>query len=335
MTKIKQLDFFRFLAAIIVIFLHQGKNTTWYNSLPSIFHQGQLMVLFFFVLSGFVLTYRYYNENINLKKYYISRLNKLIPLYYFSLFLFFIFNPISINKIPYALLGIQSLIPSKALLFNYPTWALSAEFIFILLFPYLIKFYKHIQIKNFVIITLIYSIIVYSIYLLLVPFYDNIFIREFLIYNPLMHLPVFLLGMITFYFYKKSGLKNNSLVIILILFFISLLSKFSNRYFPIYIIIGGYLFSLFIYFLSTDNSFISKILSNNFFYNLGALSYPMFLFHIPIAYFFIKIFNFNFDNSQYLIYLFSTIFFSEIIIVLQKKCMLPGINIFKIVNINY
>ena len=90
MKKIKQLDFFRFLAANIVIFLHQGKNTTWYNSFPSIFHQGQLMVLFFFVLSGFVLTYRFYDENINLKKFYFSRLEKLLPLYYLSLIISYI-----------------------------------------------------------------------------------------------------------------------------------------------------------------------------------------------------------------------------------------------------
>ena len=134
-----------------------------------------------------------------------------------------------------------------------------------------------------------------------------------------MHLPVFILGIVTYHYYKNSKTKNNFFEISIILFSISFLVRFSNRNNPFYIIIGGYFFSFFIYYLSSDDYIFSNLFSKNFLVKLGELSYPLFLFHIPISYFFTRFFNFNFENNQYLIYLFSTLIFSKLILILQKK----------------
>jgi len=102
----------RFFAALSVIITHIellktsfGFKSYWKN--PVIFNLGGIGVCFFFVLSGFLITYLLLVEkqkykSIKVKEFYIRRILRIWPLYYFILILgFFILPVFDIIHIPY------------------------------------------------------------------------------------------------------------------------------------------------------------------------------------------------------------------------------------------
>jgi peptidoglycan/LPS O-acetylase OafA/YrhL len=111
------LNAYRFLAALLVVFHHVEQiryNAHLVNLKQySLFNNGGLAVQFFFVLSGFLITYLLFNElestkNISLPTFYLKRILRIWPLYYVLVFLGFVVLPLAmskqasfINKFPY------------------------------------------------------------------------------------------------------------------------------------------------------------------------------------------------------------------------------------------
>jgi peptidoglycan/LPS O-acetylase OafA/YrhL len=102
----------RFFAAFAVIVTHIellkpsfGFNTLWFN--PFFQMLGSLGVYFFFVLSGFLITFLLLTErektgNIQIKKFYIRRILRIWPLYFLMVVLgFFILPQFELIHIPY------------------------------------------------------------------------------------------------------------------------------------------------------------------------------------------------------------------------------------------
>ena len=108
MKKYSQFEIFRFIGAFSVLFFHVVKFD---NNIPVIFKNGPIWVYFFFLLSGFLLSYSYSKKEINIKKFYLTRLFKFYPLYIFSLMLLFKRS----GKMIYHIFLIQSWIFGKAL----------------------------------------------------------------------------------------------------------------------------------------------------------------------------------------------------------------------------
>ncbi len=94
----KNLDGLRGVAALAVVFFHAAN---WFNSPDTSFYQGiyrmfsfnnlggELGVLFFFILSGFLITYLLFQEQssngtIGVGSFYMRRLLRIWPLYYLS-----------------------------------------------------------------------------------------------------------------------------------------------------------------------------------------------------------------------------------------------------------
>ena len=75
MKRFFVLDFYRTLAAIFVLLGHSGFQIL-----------GETVVNFFFVLSGFILAFRY-QEDFDYKKFVIDRISRLFPLHWLSLVL--------------------------------------------------------------------------------------------------------------------------------------------------------------------------------------------------------------------------------------------------------
>lgn len=101
------LDGLRFFSFLLVFFSHSFnvdniaiKKTIWYNFIKvKLFSDGDIGVSFFFVLSGFLITYlllveNELSQNINVIKFYIRRVLRIWPLYYAVLFFGFIIFPI-------------------------------------------------------------------------------------------------------------------------------------------------------------------------------------------------------------------------------------------------
>src|SRR5688500_7405803 len=88
MSNIKQLPSLtgiRFLAVTMIFLLHYNTPLLG-KQLYAVFNQFYLGVNLFFVLSGFLICYNYGKEasleKTFLKKYYINRLGRIMPLYF-------------------------------------------------------------------------------------------------------------------------------------------------------------------------------------------------------------------------------------------------------------
>lgn len=180
----KGLNTLRFFAAYFVV-LHHGETIRAKYGLPnfedfSFFKNGSLAVSFFFVLSGFLITYLLLSEikktdNISLPKFYMRRVLRIFPLYYLLVFIGLIAIPIFLNLIhfpntqPYdtATGGVLFLFflsfVVNALFGSHllePLWSIGVEEYFYLIWAPLFKFFKDHILKVIVGVILVKSFIV-------------------------------------------------------------------------------------------------------------------------------------------------------------------------------
>jgi len=103
----ENLDGLRFLCFLSVFFFHsfytefdEIKNIPLYHFLKrDVFGNGNIGVNFFFVLSGFLITFllieeKKLNGQINVKKFWIRRILRIWPLYFFCVFFGFVIFPV-------------------------------------------------------------------------------------------------------------------------------------------------------------------------------------------------------------------------------------------------
>lgn len=96
----------RFVAAYLVVLFHIEETRKMFN-LPnlteySVFQQGPLAVTFFFVLSGFLITYLLLREhahtaNVDVGKFYMRRVLRIWPLYYLMVFIGLVLIPAAVK----------------------------------------------------------------------------------------------------------------------------------------------------------------------------------------------------------------------------------------------
>jgi peptidoglycan/LPS O-acetylase OafA/YrhL len=172
----KGLDILRFLAAALVILAHSHYHLnelgiSWHNNWK-IMYQGRTAVLFFFTLSGFLLTSLAIQEqgrngSFNTRKFYYRRLLRIWPLYYgivlLSCLFVFILLPVFYPAfdirfpMPVSLLCMVFFVPNYLRangITNFGAinglWSIGVEEMFYLLFPLLILLHK--KIKNYILI---------------------------------------------------------------------------------------------------------------------------------------------------------------------------------------
>ncbi|WP_419696284.1 acyltransferase family protein [Mesorhizobium muleiense] len=147
-SAITPLTSLRFFAAIYVLVFHSGshlfENGRWPEPITNLLRNGYLGVSFFFVLSGFILTYSYagrLKSAADLKVYGLGRFARIYPLYALALILWLPISAEPYENGPLALATVFMVqswgaIPSPAAYFwNMPAWTLSVEVFFYLLFP--------------------------------------------------------------------------------------------------------------------------------------------------------------------------------------------------------
>lgn len=143
--RIDQLTGLRYFAAVLVFVSH----FSWNGANPAIgrlAEQGYVGVSFFFVLSGFILSYSYSDRlrsrSLSYGKYLLLRAARLTPLHFATAAFVIAFplysNPISPLKTVFNLSYLQSWIPNSFYYFslNGPSWSLSDEmFFYVCVFP--------------------------------------------------------------------------------------------------------------------------------------------------------------------------------------------------------
>lgn len=201
--------------------------------LNAFFNMGSMMMVGFFMLSGFVLYYNYHDINFykryNIITYYKKRFISIYPVYfsfvvyvYITRYAFIKPDFKSYLAIPLELLGVQSFFPQFFnKLGNGGAWFISVLFFLYFLSPFLMYIVKHLIKRPFLALIFLYLI---TLYLPLLQATLGIYLYA----NPIYRVPEFFMGMIlaNLFIKNKDKAKNNCfsmlcLIIAILLYYIS------------------------------------------------------------------------------------------------------------------
>lgn len=317
----------RFFSYFVVFLSHLPYEL--FGKLTFLHLNGALGVYFFFILSGFLITYILLEQkSINFKKFFVRRILRIWPMYY-SILLFAFLSPFIIR-----FLGLNSSdvgyepnwFMSCLFLENYKIihhggfanvsplpvlWSVCIEEHFYIIWGLVLVFIN----KNKLVYAMI-SIIIMS-YISRYFFYKN----DLMFKDILTNFDYFMYGAIAAYFmiYKKEktlSLINKcpsyikSLVIILTLFYVFLYNYISFDYYVLIqpLVFGCLFTALLLIFLPRNNVF--KISSKSIFSKLGVYTYSLYLNHVIIINLLIQVFRkMNIDfKSFYLLFIFLAFF---------------------------
>jgi exopolysaccharide production protein ExoZ len=282
-TPKKYLDIvqiFRGLAALMIVFHHinpsisfyQENNFELFNIVASI---GKYGVDFFFILSGFIITYTNYNKKgivSYLKKRFLRIYVPYIPISLVVLFLYLNYNNISNGSRDISVLTSLTLFPHGSPALSV-AWTLTYEMMFYILFVLCLINKK---LWNLFIIFWTVSIIVVNVYYMEITSHIPILRHLFSFYNV-----EFILGYILGRIFLKNYIIRKDYIIALII--VSTVFLIHGKYFAIYTpdLILNLLFSIaafgiVYYFLTYRNKTIPK---KNIFMLIGNATYSIYLVH--------------------------------------------------------
>jgi len=333
-TKIyfENLNAIRFIAAILVI-LHHIEQQKFFFGIPNLWHNGvvriigNLGVVLFFVLSGFLITYLLFVEQkvtntIGIKKFYIRRALRIWPLYFLIIILsFFILPQFSFFTIPgfgkdmvsqnffVKILLYVVFLPNMAVsVFGgvpYATqaWSIGAEEQFYLVWPLLNKYIKN---KWAIMLGVIVFYVVVKLFIklnranpsfeILEKFWDSVPI-DCMAIGGIFALVLFETSRLTIFlrnlFFSKV---TQSVVIAAVILFISIGFSVPFFQYEFYSVLFGILI---INFAANKNRIFS--MENPVTNFLGKISYGLYMYHLIAITIAIRITQ-NFGYSSYSIY---------------------------------
>ncbi|MFN4363282.1 acyltransferase family protein [Chryseobacterium hispalense] len=331
--KISQITFTRFVAAMAIVISHFNKDLFLYKIrfIADIFLRANVGVSYFFILSGFIMIIAYHRkEKIGYRDFYRNRVARIYPLYVVGLLLYFVtrYYDFSFYKTFLYLSGVQSWIPGKALILNFPGWSISVEFLFYLLFPWLYNYLYSKGNKSIWVIavliwigTQVFSNLYTNSLSYKGPHTDS---HEFIHYFPLWHINEFLIGNLAGLLFVRNRREKNHDLAIALLFIGILLSlifiplNFHNGLMAVF-------FVPVIYLISCNNGVISKVFSLKPLEFLGEISYAIYIIHIPVLYivrsFLWDYFQVSESNVIFWIYILVLIFVSAVFYQFVEKPM--------------
>jgi peptidoglycan/LPS O-acetylase OafA/YrhL len=362
MKKIDSLTFLRFIAALIVVIFHYGRDSKLILFAKPFITSGPQMVSLFYVLSGFVMLVSHINKkNDNLRNYYVARVARIVPVYLIALLISIYFDfGRGINNSKALLLNftfLQSWFSPYPLSFNSPAWSLSVEAFFYLIFPLIIFFIKNsgISWKKLSVISLLIYFFTQAILssLLNAKLITTIpsAAHDLINYFPLSHFCSFLLGVAAGFLYvnNKDKFNNTGFVASIILvgciiFNIAMLQYrgLLGKFFPFPLAASSSFFSLPFTFLILSvvysKNILTKVMAIPLFVILGEASYSLYILQKPVYLLYNKFlaklltntFQFNKDSSfyAYLIILIIISVVSFYLIELPGKKVIQNFNLY-------
>jgi peptidoglycan/LPS O-acetylase OafA/YrhL len=161
----------RFFAALAVLLMHLAPYFPPPIWLRPLIFAGGLGVVFFFVLSGQVLTWNYAHQlqdKLSLRTYFLHRVARIYPLY---LLILLIFLGIALangtetvwsafKSWPVHALALQAWVPNLALQqsWNAPGWSVSSECFFYAMLPAIIAFRQRVSKRTLWMTSIVYSL---------------------------------------------------------------------------------------------------------------------------------------------------------------------------------
>lgn len=301
--KLDQLTSLRFFAALMIV-IHHSVDLFGIRSIGVNFGQG---VSFFFVLSGFILTFVYPKLDtwLAIKQFWRARIARIWPAYFASFLLgFWLIHYSWDSKTAAAnLFMVQAWIPLSTYYFSYNAvaWSVSTEFFFYLAFPFILyNWNKNWLIKFLFSSVVLIALIVFSNRLSLPGYGDpriglngSLVTQHGLLYiHPLSRIFEFIFGMcIALVWRRKTEIKWNPLLATgyelgaitlcaMSMYYMNFIAAWSNS-----LLLGGsaalwlthsgsvFVFGLLIYILAQGRGKISRILARPFLVVLGEISF--------------------------------------------------------------
>lgn len=274
-------------------FLEISKSDFSRSLYANLFREGYIGVSFFFILSGFVLAYKY--QDIILKKqkskktFFIARVARIFPLHILT---FIIAIPLTYNIFVHRKLHwfaqavtnftlTQSYIPKSSIYFSFngPSWSISDEMFFYLLFPFLLFLIFKFRKRYFLFLAII-SIV--PLLTLVIPssYYHHIFYISPFVRIFDFSIGVYLYNMYKIFSSKKSAINYDfmeisSILLLSLFFFFHQQIPQVARYSFYYWLPMSYL----IFSFSFQGGMVSKLLSKKIFFHLGEISFGFYMFH--------------------------------------------------------
>lgn len=273
----------RFIAALAVVIFHYDKNQQLFPMGVCTFGYGA--VTFFFILSGFILTYTHGTPgglNVSIRRFTQSRLLKILPAYYLALIIAlpFLLSALHRGAVDWGLLLVpallQSWFPPAALYWNIPAWSLSNEIFFYALFPAIWWAFRRASP-----ITLIAStfgmILAVDVLRAALPTTEYWF--NFSAYFPLFTLPQFMLGVAMGRLYLLRGAMPQSNAVFITtsaaLCIIVALQMTNSA-------VLSLVFGLMIYAMADLKGYALNVMSVRPLVALGNASYALYILHVPV-----------------------------------------------------
>ncbi len=307
----------RFFAAAAVVITHVellkdviGLPNNWKN--PLLFNLGGLGVYFFFVLSGFLITYlllveKEKSKTISVKQFYLRRIFRIWPIYYLLVFLaFFVFPHIPILHLDYfhrllpmdfglKLALFVFILPNLALAM-YPhasvphvghAWSIGVEEQFYLVWPWIVR--KSNKLMRTIIYIgigiLIFKIIVLLLYAKFPQVYWIQTVKEFVAMTKMECMVVGGVGACLVFQKDKKWLDIIFNPISQVLAFISI--PLLIYFLPPFLQDGEHILFAFIFLVIIINAAVNPKsilkLENRMFNYLGTISYGMYMYHMFIV----------------------------------------------------
>lgn len=321
-THIKPLTSMRFIFCLMVFLSHITDILNDSEILivkmvsSSIFTEGYLGVSFFFILSGFILSYTYQEKiitgKVSNKEFIINRITRIYPLHILTLLISIPLVFVNIEGILNGIIQfvnmfiniflIQSFIPIKGIYFgfNSPSWSISNELFFYLLTPYLFRnFINEIKTNRFILILGLMVVVIIGIQTIPISYHHSIFYI-----NPIVRLLDFIIGIYLYEIYKSNNIKGlnftkSSLVEILSISLFIVFFYFHNDIPKVYRYSVYYWIPMLfiIYVFSVGKGLLSNMLSNRIFVYLGEISFGFYLIHLLVIKYF-KILYYKLDLNM-------------------------------------
>jgi peptidoglycan/LPS O-acetylase OafA/YrhL len=330
MDNTRALTGVRFFFALMVVLYHltppegylgvagvaDGPSWLWH-----LLHAGHAGVQFFFVLSGFILALTYHDlTRERVRAFYLARVARIVPIYLLGVVLMVPAALLMVFKIdqngmnPWFNLAIQVMLwltflqawfPHWALSGNAPGWSLSAEAFFYACFPRLIFSLRHKGNLSLAIL----AVMLIGVELSLSgigwawsglsffevqerPFGGALsWWADLWCLNPLLHLPEFILGMVTYLLLKRGIFTPAIQPWMLWIGGLIILGVMSSGMLPHVLLKNGSLAipAAAVIVGLTRDSLVSRALGTATMQLLGQASYSMYLLHIPILWYLIRL----------------------------------------------
>ncbi len=287
--EIRKLNMLRGLAALIVVVSHFSNNTNWLSaSLGK--GAGQIGVMLFFILSGFLISYLYLGKEsnkYNIRKYAVARVARVVPLFLLLVILSYILRKFGISGVLYNIPDKESLMAHLFLIKGISVlWTIGPEIQFYLIFTLI---WKVSTCKS----GSVYIIIALTIIIL---FYTNIPRLKGSIgvlpydFSLFRSLPYFLIGVIFGRFYISykipEHIQSGWFVFVLCLIplvYPEIYTMITGAEYEMWSDIGVFvivsmIFYCVVFLVPNSNS----LMANKFGDFLGRVSYSLYLLHMPV-----------------------------------------------------